>query len=61
MPRSRRIDGCRDGAKKPAARAPHGDFFAGDSGRPAAFQSALFSGPERRRCTCFAPLPGQQM
>jgi len=46
-----------DGVAQPAVDVPFGDFFCTPLGKPAAFQSALFSNPEGRSFNCYIPMP----
>lgn len=57
MLRGLRLDFYWDGCKKPAISAPLGDFFGTGLGYTTAFQSALFTSPEGRSFTCYAPMP----
>lgn len=55
--RSLRIAMYWDGAKKPAVRAPLGDFFGVAFGRTASFDNALFNDPEGRSFASTIPMP----
>ena len=57
MLRSLRLRMYWDGTDKPAVDVPLGDFFAASTGRPVAFQSALFADPEGRSFNCYIPMP----
>src|SRR5580700_10691160 len=57
MLRSLRLRIYWDGSTKPAVDVPFGDFFCAGLGRPAAFQSAMFSDPEGRSFICYIPMP----
>lgn len=55
--RSLRLQLFWDNEKKPAVDVPMGDFFGYNSGKPVAFQSALFSSGEGRSFNCYIPMP----
>jgi len=55
--RALRIRMYWDGSKLPAVDVPFGDFFCAGTGKPTAFQSALFSNPEGRSFNCYIPMP----
>jgi hypothetical protein len=55
--RSLRIAMYWDGAKKPAVRAPLGDFFGVAFGQTASFDNALFNDPEGRSFASTIPMP----
>jgi hypothetical protein len=57
MLRSLRLRMYWDGSVKPAVDVPLGDFFVAGTGRPVAFQSALFTDPEGRSFNCYIPMP----
>jgi Protein of unknown function (DUF2961) len=55
--RSLRLQMFWDGETKAAVDVPMGDFFCYNLGKPAAFQSALFSSGEGRSFNCYIPMP----
>ncbi len=57
MLRGLRLDFYWDGASRPAASVPIGDFFGHVLGCMATFQSALLSSPEGRSFNCYIPMP----
>jgi len=57
MLRALRLDFRWDGASRPAASVPLGDFFGATLGAMTPFESALFSSPEGRSFNCFVPMP----
>lgn len=57
MLRSLRLDMYWDGASKPAASVPLGDFFGISLGRRTPFENALFSDPEGRSFNSFTQMP----
>lgn len=57
MLRALRLEFRWDGASRPAASVPLGDFFGAALGTQRPFESALFSSPEGRSFTCFVPMP----
>ena len=57
MLRSLRLDMFWDGAKTPAVSVPFGDFFGIGHGRTAAFETALFTCPEKRAFNSYVPMP----
>lgn len=57
MLRGLKIEFFWDGAIRPAASVPFGDFFGTGLGRLVPFQSALFSNPEGRSFNACVPMP----
>lgn len=57
MLRGMRLDFYWDGAEKPAASVPLGDFFCFGLGRTYAFENEYFSSPEGRSFNCCIPMP----
>ncbi|HOV72743.1 MAG TPA: DUF2961 domain-containing protein [Candidatus Hydrogenedentes bacterium] len=57
MLRGIRLDFYWDGADKPAASVPLGDFFCMGLGRAYAFENEYFSSPEGRSFNCCIPMP----
>jgi hypothetical protein len=57
MLRDLRIRMYWDGASVAAVDVPFGDFFCAPLGKPAPFESALFSNPEGRSFNSYIPMP----
>jgi hypothetical protein len=55
--RSLRLEIFWDNMLKPAVDVPLGDFFGLNTGKPVAYQSALFATAEGRSFNCYVPMP----
>ncbi|RKX34412.1 MAG: DUF2961 domain-containing protein [Verrucomicrobia bacterium] len=55
--RGLKIEMFWDGASRPAAQGPIGDFFCHSQGRMLRFENACFSSPEARTFNCTIPMP----